>query len=157
METLFPLGISHYLIGGILVGVGIGFIYLMTGLVSGASTVFTSTWSYVFGVADPDSFFNRKKFIATRSWRLTLICGLVLGGLIYTFLANDGLATVSTLSPWLLFFGGIFVGIGTRMASGCPSGHAICGNAMLQRSSVVSTVTFLVVAILVASLIRTLI
>ena len=51
-----------------------------------------------------------------------------------------------------LFFGGLLVGIGTRMAAGCPSGHGICGNAMLEKTSFISTVTFLSVGIVVALL-----
>ena len=57
MESLFPLGIEQYLIGGLLVGLGISFVYIMTGLVSGVST--TSTWS--FFSRDTTSFFRREK------------------------------------------------------------------------------------------------
>ena len=148
MEFLFPLGISHYLLGGLLVGLGIAVIYLMTGLVAGVSTTFTSTWSFLPGSAT--SFFKRKKFVTSRSWRLSLVGGLVLGGLTYLFFVNGGETTVTTLSPARLFVGGLLVGIGTRMAAGCPSGHGITGNAMLEKSSIVSTITFLVVGIAVA-------
>jgi len=154
METLFPLGIEHYIIGGLLVGAGISLVYLLTGLVAGASTIFTSTWSYL--ITDPTSFFNRDKFVATRSWRLTLAVGLVLGGLLYILFFNNGEAVVTSLSPWRLFLGGLLVGIGTRMAAGCASGHGICGNAMAERSSIVSTITFLAVGILVATLTKSL-
>ena len=148
METLFPLGIEQYVVGGLLVGAGIAFIYVMTGVVAGVSTVFTSTWSFVF--ADPTSFFRRDKFIASRKWRLSLVAGLVLGGFVYLFLFNDGNATVTSLPVLLLVAGGLLVGIGTRMAAGCPSGHGITGNAMLEKSSLVSTITFLAVGIIVA-------
>jgi len=48
--------------------------------------------------------------------------------------------------------GGILVGIGTRMANGCPSGHAICGNATGNKDSIVATIVFLLVAIAVAQI-----
>lgn len=150
METLFPLGIEQYLVGGLLVGAGIAFIYLMTGIVAGVSTTFTSTWSFIF--TNPASFFSRDKFVASRMWRLSLVFGLMMGGLAYMLLLNEGNATVTALSPGRLFIGGILVGIGTRMAAGCPSGHGITGNAMLEKSSLVSTVTFLLVGITVALL-----
>tara|TARA_B100000745_G_scaffold47277_1_gene28402 strand:+ start:9540 stop:10007 length:468 start_codon:yes stop_codon:yes gene_type:complete len=150
MESLFPLGIGQYLIGGLLVGLGISFVYIMTGLVSGVSTTFTSTWSFLS--RDTTSFFRREKFLNSRTWRLSLVVGLMLGGLMYLIFINGGEATISSLSMTRLFFGGILVGIGTRMAAGCPSGHGICGNAMLEKSSIISTITFLSVGIVVALL-----
>ena len=150
MESLFPLGIEQYLVGGLLVGLGLSFVYIMTGLVSGVSTAFTSTWS--FFSRDTTSFFRREKFISSRTWRLSLVTGLMLGGLVYLVFINGGESTVTSLSMTRLFFGGLLVGIGTRMAAGCPSGHGICGNAMLEKTSFISTVTFLSVGIVVALL-----
>lgn len=150
MESLFPLGIENYIIGGLLVGLGISFVYIMTGIVAGVSTTFTSTWS--FFSKNNSSFFRREKFLASRAWRLSLVSGLVLGGLFYLMFVNNGETTITSLSMTRLFLGGLLVGIGTRMAAGCPSGHGICGNAMLEKSSLVSTITFLSVGIAVALL-----
>lgn len=44
---LFPNGISHYAIGGLLVGLGVVIIYAATGIIAGASTFLESTLSYV--------------------------------------------------------------------------------------------------------------
>jgi len=144
IETLFPNGIEQYLIGGLLVGVGISSVYILTGRVAGASTVFTSTWSYVLS----GSFF--KEFVGSRDWRLVLAAGFILGGFVYYYFIAGGEATVTSLHPLRLFIGGVLVGIGTRMAGGCPSGHGICGNAFFERDSIIATVTFLAVGILVA-------
>lgn len=146
LETLFPLGISQYVIGGLLVGAGISSIFILTGRVAGASTVFTSSWSYVLS----GTFFQGMS--GTRSWRIVLSLGFILGGFMYYLFIADGMATVTALDPLRLFIGGILVGVGTRMAGGCASGHGICGNASLEKDSFVATGVFLVVGVIVALL-----
>lgn len=148
IETLFPLGTGHYILGGALVGIGIAIPYLLTGLVAGVSSVYTSTWSFFL----KGSFFQSEKFIKARVKRLMLAAGLVTGGIFFLFLLNSGESTVTDISLGRLFVGGVLVGIGTRMSHGCTSGHGICGNASLEKSSLVATITFLVTGILVALL-----
>ena len=146
IDVLFPLGLSQYLIGGLLVGVGISIPFILTGLVAGASTIFTASWSYFL----PGWFFQREGFVATRSWRITLALGLMTGGSLYYLFVAEGSPTVTDINPVRLLLGGIIVGIGTRMSGGCASGHGICGNASLEKVSLVATITFLVTAIVVA-------
>lgn len=150
IESLFPLGTEHYLVGGVLVGIGIAIPFLLTGLVAGASTIFTSSWSYFLS----GWFFQKEGFVRTRSWRITLALGLITGGFVYYFFVNEGVAVVTEVHPLRLLFGGIIIGIGTRMSGGCASGHGICGNASLEKVSVVATLTFLLTAIVVAYLTR---
>lgn len=144
---LFPLGIEHYIIGGLLVGVGIAIPFIVTGTVAGVSTFFTSVWSYVH----PGSFFQTDWYKESRGWRWFLIGGLVSGGIVY-FLWQ-GAATPTSIEWWRLLLGGMLVGIGTRMSGGCTSGHGICGIASLEKVSVVATAIFLSVAIIVAHLV----
>ena len=61
-----------------------------------------------------------------------------------------GVATPTSIEWWRLLLGGVLVGIGARMGGGCTSGHGICGIASLEKVSVVATVIFLSVAIIVA-------
>ena len=129
-------------------GIGIAIPFILTGLIAGASTVFTSTWSYFL----KGSFFQSPGFLATRHWRIALVAGLVTGGLIYMFFINDGQAVMTGVSPVRLLIGGIIIGIGTRMSGGCASGHGICGNAALEKVSLISTLTFLTVGAIVAYL-----
>lgn len=151
IEQLFPLGMAQYLVGGFLVGVGIVIPFLLVGLVAGASTVFTSTWSYI----SEKSFFQSPTFLATRHWRLALTAGFVTGGLLFTtFILKE--PVVTTIEPWRLFLGGIIIGVGTRMSGGCASGHGVCGNASLHLPSFIATITFLLVAIMTAQLTITL-
>lgn len=148
IETLFPLGISHYLLGGVFVGLGISFVFVMTGKVAGASTIFTSTWSYVL----KGSWFQRPEFKGTRDWRLALAFGLVVGGLLWTLLVNQGMTVVTEVEWWRLILGGLLVGWGTRLSDGCASGHGICGIGSLSKPSFIATATFLFVGIVTALL-----
>ncbi|WP_049236112.1 YeeE/YedE family protein [Moraxella canis] len=59
-----------------------------------------------------------------------------------------------TAPAWLLGVAGIFVGIGTRLGSGCTSGHGICGMARLSRRSMAATATFLLTGILTVAVMR---
>ena len=54
-------------------------------------------------------------------------------------------------SGLLLIAAGLLVGIGTRLANGCTSGHGVCGLARLSPRSMAATATFLLVAILVVA------
>ena len=144
---MFPLGVTHYLLGGILVGLGVALIFLYTGIYAGASSFFTTTLSWFF------SDFKRKNWMEQRGWRLVFTIGLILGALLYA-LSNEFFVT--QVSGWRLFMGGLLVGFGTRYARGCTSGHGICGNASLAPASIKATITFLLIAILTAHLVEVL-
>ena len=47
MQSLFPFGWQHYLAGGLIMGVGVSLLFVMTGRIGGMSSVFSSTWSYI--------------------------------------------------------------------------------------------------------------
>ena len=149
IETLFPIGMDHYVIGGLLVGVGISIPFIFTGLVAGVSTTFTSSWSYLL----KGSFFSQQNFVSSRLWRLALVAGLMTGGLIYIVFFNNTSPVVTQVESWRLLLGGIIIGIGTRMSGGCASGHGICGNASLEKVSFLATLIFLTVAVVVAHLV----
>ncbi|OAV01129.1 MULTISPECIES: YeeE/YedE family protein [Moraxella] len=59
-----------------------------------------------------------------------------------------------TAPAWLLGVAGIFVGVGTRLGSGCTSGHGICGMARMSRRSMAATATFLLTGILTVAMMR---
>jgi uncharacterized protein len=144
---LFPVGITHYLVGGLLLGVGVSLIFVLTGAVAGMSTVFSSTWSYVSEAA----FFQEGRFTGTRDWRLVLAAGLVLGALVWWVWLGPSGGMQTQVAPWRLLGGGFLVGLGARMSNGCTSGHGICGLASLQLPSFLAVVTFLTTAIAVAN------
>ena len=150
MLDLFPNGTAHYLIGGLLIGTGVAFLFATTGLIGGASTLFSSTWSFVSRRA----FFQMQRFVESRSWRLVYAAGMVLGALLFTALAGTG---PMTSVPWpQLLIGGLVAGFGARLANGCTSGHGICGLASLQLPSLLAVLTFLATAFLTANAVRSL-
>lgn len=146
-ETFFPAGITHYAIGGILIGCGVALIYLFTGRHAGASTFLESTLSYV---SDADRFAG---YHASRDWRVVFTVGIVLGAGIYAVLVQDGIWTTQ-VAWWRLLLGGVLIGIGTRLGKGCTSGHGICGVASFSGTSVANVATFMLVAIGTALLVQ---
>lgn len=147
IETLFPNGISHYLIGGVLIGVGTAVIYLGTGIHAGASTFLESTLSYVSKL----SRFQQPKFIASRDWRVVFTLGIVAGAAAYSIVLGD-FGWTTEVSPLRLLVGGILVGVGTRLGKGCTSGHGICGVGSGSKTSIYNVAIFMIVAIGVAQL-----
>ncbi|HIH04604.1 TPA: YeeE/YedE family protein [Candidatus Woesearchaeota archaeon] len=145
-EQFFPNGMLHYLAGGLLIGAGVSFIFLMTGLVSGTSTFFSSAWSYFSTLP----FFRQKSFLESRQWRLAFALGLALGGFAFLLTLGNGQAASTGVQWWRLLAGGALAGFGARMAGGCTSGHGICGLSSLQLPSLAAVITFLTTAIITA-------
>lgn len=134
---LFPNGITHYLVGGLLIGVGVAAIYLGTGIIAGASTFLETTLSYVSDLPR----FNRATYLASRDWRVVFTAGIVAGGAVYALAVQDGI-WVTEVQPWRLAVGGVLVGVGTRLGKGCTSGHGICGVGSVSNTSLVNVLAF---------------
>ncbi|WP_424005279.1 YeeE/YedE family protein (plasmid) [Haloarcula salina] len=148
---LFPHGIARYAIGGALIGGGVAFIYLSTGIIAGASTFLESTLSYVSSVPR----FNRGSYVASRDWRVVFTLGIVLGAAVYA-VGWQGGAWTTDVQWWRLLGGGILVGVGTRLGKGCTSGHGVCGVGSMSRTSLVNVATFMAIAIGTAQLVQAL-
>jgi len=143
---MFPLGIYPYVVGGLVIGVGVAFVYIMTGSHATQSSFFSTTISYFSKIP----YFQRKTYLDTRSWRLYFAAGVILGALIYTVtISTDGF-WVTSVQWWRLLVGGFLVGFGTRLSSGCTSGHGISGIASLSTTSLYAVITFIVVGIITA-------
>ena len=87
---------------------------------------------------------------------LWFVMGLVLGGLLIARFV-PALAGVSALGPrplGLLIASGLLVGFGTRLGSGCTSGHGVCGISRRSLRSLVATCVFMAAAALVVLLTR---
>ena len=148
MSELFPQGYAHYLAGGLMIGAGVGLLFLLTGLIGGMSSVFSSTWSYVSKVP----YFQTPRYMRSRRWRLVYAAGLILGGLLYLGLGGEPFQT--DVGTWRLMVGGLLIGFGARLSKGCTAGHGICGLASLQWPSLLAVMIFLSTAIGIAHLMR---
>jgi uncharacterized membrane protein YedE/YeeE len=148
VTTLFPLGWQHYLLGGLLIGLGTSLLFLFTGRIGGMSTVFSSSWSWL--VRRP--FFQQARFVESRGWRLVYAAGLIVGALVWWLGFAGGAAQATQVPAWQLGLGGFFVGYGARLGNGCTSGHGICGLGSLQLPSLGAVLTFMATAFLTANL-----
>lgn len=81
---------------------------------------------------------------AERSWRVLWVASLLLGGALMAALGlHSGFEPRQGFPVWALVSGGLLVGFGTRVGSGCTSGHGVCGIARLSWRSIAATVTFM--------------
>jgi uncharacterized membrane protein YedE/YeeE len=84
-----------------------------------------------------------------RDWRLAFVLGLLLPGLALTLLsARPAIDFVA--SPVTLVIAGVLVGFGTRLGSGCTSGHGVCGLARLSPRSMVAVAAFMAAGVATA-------
>ena len=145
-SEFFPHGFERYGVGGALIGLAVAFLYVTTGRLGGASTVFSATWSWFSRLP----FFQQSSLRDSRNWRVLYALGMLLGGALYVLagLPVEG----SDIATWRLVLGGLLIGFGARLGGGCTSGHGICGMASLSGGSMWMVVVFLSTAIVTAML-----
>lgn len=89
------------------------------------------------------------------AWRAIFILGLLAGAALTAFLGAFDTASITFAGgPALTIAGGLLVGAGTAMGSGCTSGHGICGISRLSLRSIVATATFMAAAIVTVFITR---
>ncbi|WP_337267490.1 YeeE/YedE family protein [Oryzifoliimicrobium ureilyticus] len=117
--------------GGLLIGLSAGLYLLLNGRIAGISGLTASALGWTSG--------------GVSILGLGFIGGVLAGAAaVFALLGHAGLTITS--SPILLVVGGLLVGFGTRLGSGCTSGHGVCGLARLSPRSMVATMTFMIVA-----------
>jgi len=67
----------------------------------------------------------------------------VLGAFLFIALSGAGFVPRTGYPAWLLAAAGLLVGFGTRLGSGCTSGHGVCGMSRLSRRSIAAVITFI--------------
>jgi hypothetical protein len=146
---MFPLGVYSYILGGAIIGIGVSFVYIMTGLHATQSSLFSATLSYFTKIP----YFQRKTYLDSREWRLFFAAGVILGAVAYTMTFSPEGFWVTSIQLWRIIIGGFLVGLGTRLSSGCTSGHGISGIASLSTTSLYAVLTFIFFGIVSAYLI----
>ena len=119
------------LVGGLILGVATVILLLGIGRIAGISGI-------------TSSLLKPKR---VEMWQVLFIAGLILSPLLYRVFKPLPDIEVTTSLP-LLIAAGLLVGFGTRLGSGCTSGHGICGNARLSPRSMVATATFMAFGII---------
>jgi hypothetical protein len=75
-------------------------------------------------------------------WSILFVAGLILGTFLFHFTSGHPIPTFKVPMP-LILAGGFIVGVGTKLGSGCTSGHGICGIGRLSLRSIIATCTFM--------------
>lgn len=113
------------LIGGALIGLAATLLYATLGRIAGVSGILNSAIEQR----------------GERGWRIAFLLGLIAAA--GTWFAITGVSVRSGFPlPWLIA-AGVLVGFGTRLGSGCTSGHGICGLARLSKRSLVAVLVFM--------------
>lgn len=126
--------------GGLLIGLGAVLLMWGLGRILGA----TGIMSGLVFAENGDEF----------SWRAAMVAGMILApGLIY--LVTGAMPELSVpVSPLMIAIGGLIVGFGASLGSGCTSGHGVCGLSRLSVRSIVAVPTFMLTAAITVYLIR---
>ncbi|HEX6239332.1 MAG TPA: YeeE/YedE thiosulfate transporter family protein [Polyangiales bacterium] len=122
------------LLGGALIGASASLLWFASGRVAGISGILA-------GLIAPTAAESGAR------WELFFVLGLLGGGVLLRVLAPETLGD----APWStlqLVVAGFLVGAGTRLGSGCTSGHGVCGISRGSRRSIVATLVFMATAML---------
>lgn len=118
------------LAGGALIGLAGGLLVLLAGRIAGISGI-------VGGLLD-----GRVLNTRDRNWRLSFVAGMVLAPL--AWLAFSTLPAIQQVASWpVMIVAGLLVGLGTRYANGCTSGHGVCGLSRLSLRSLAAVLSFM--------------
>jgi uncharacterized membrane protein YedE/YeeE len=128
-----PLG---SLLGGAMIGLASAMMILLIGRIPGISGI-------LGGLLDADD----------RTWRAAFVAGLVAAPLLWRLVAPLPPISIPAGAP-LLIVAGLLVGFGTRMGSGCTSGHGVCGLARLSPRSLAAVMTFMAIGFATVFLLR---
>ena len=139
MENFTPLSAS---LGGALIGLSAVMLMGLNGRIAGISGVFSGT---VFAEA------------GDKLWRVLFVLGLIGAPALYAFARGETLAFEITSNTALIVIGGLLVGFGTRLGSGCTSGHGVCGLSRLSPRSMVSVGLFMAAGMATVAVAKTII
>jgi hypothetical protein len=118
------------LTGGLLIGFAVFLFFIFNGRLAGVSSVAS------------DSILKS----TNRIDNLLFLLGLIIGPNLYSLSGNE-IESVLTNSLPLIIIGGLLVGVGTKIANGCTSGHGVCGVSRFSIRSIVATISFILTGV----------
>jgi uncharacterized membrane protein YedE/YeeE len=130
------------LAGGVLIGLAAAGMIVVLGRVTGISGI-------VGALLQRGSWRNAGVW----SWRLAFVLGLLAAPLAWQWFAPLPVMEMPR-SPPLIVLAGLLVGFGTRLGSGCTSGHGVCGLSRLSLRSMAATLTFMATGALTVWVLR---
>ena len=129
MQTDWIMGLT----GGVVIGLAASFYLLTNGKVMGASGI-------IGGLVDKSGWSIARE-------RIVFLAGLVFAPMVCIVILDIRAETKVTTNTILLILAGLMVGIGTRLANGCTSGHGVCGISRLSLRGIFSTVFYVLAGI----------
>jgi hypothetical protein len=136
MENFTPVSAT---IGGVLIGLSAVMLMALHGRIAGISGVFSGV------------FFAGK---GDRGWRIAFVIGLVAAPVLVWLTHGERPPFMMEADYPLILAGGLLVGFGTRLGSGCTSGHGVCGLSRLSSRSMASVVLFMAAGMATVALLR---
>lgn len=129
------------LAGGLLLGVASAMFIMLNGRVLGISGI-------LGGLLRPGR--------GDVAWRVTFLLGMAAAPVVFMLVAPSGSLTVPRIDAGygLIAVAGVLVGVGTRLGSGCTSGHGVCGLSRLSPRSMVATACFMAMGFLTVYVVR---
>jgi uncharacterized protein len=132
------------LVGGLLIGLGSAVFLLGVKRIAGVSSI-------VGGLFTPK---GAPPTLGNEPFRAAFLVGLLIAGAVAMRLSPEHMSVAGALStPWLVV-SGLLVGYGTRLGSGCTSGHGVCGISRFSKRSLVAVATFMFTAGVVVYVLR---
>ena len=118
------------LTGGIVLGVASALFILINGRILGISGI-------LGGLLPPK--------VGDTTWRIAFLLGMFAAPTVFHAVVPAEYITAPRIeaTEWMIVVAGLLVGIGTRYASGCTSGHGVCGLSRLSPRSLVATASFM--------------
>lgn len=136
MQSFTPL---PALLGGLLIGAAAALLLLLIGRIAGISGLLGGLLQPVRG---------------DLSWRLLFLLGMLSAPFLVLLGTGRFPAITAVASERQLIVAGLLVGFGTRLGSGCTSGHGVCGIGRRSVRSLVATVTFIAAGALTVLVLR---
>ncbi len=130
------------LAGGLLIGASASLLLILNGRIAGISGIVAGLFQRDFREV---------------AWRAAFVVGVVLGPLLYRVLFGPVPPVSFDASMGVIVVAGLLVGFGTRLGSGCTSGHGVCGLSRASPRSAVATAVFMVTALVTVFVTRHLI